>query len=331
MSKFWIYKLKSYSFFHFGEQGIGIEETEEFFHSDSLFSAFCCAWREIKGKKGLEQMLEMFNKNPPFILSSAFPFAGEILFFPKPLLPLTDLKDFETKYIRFISQTILEALLNAEELSIYATKENLIQDGILWISEEERKKLPTERIWKRDLVPRVTIDRRNSFSIYFEAGFLRFSQNCGLFFLLKPLSQDSLILVEEALNYLKDAGIGGERSIGYGQFHYEKREIELKTPPSAQAFITLSLYHPTKEEVEAGILYSPASYRILERRGWICSPERKNQRRRSIRMLVEGSFFTGSSDKFYGDLVDLTPQKIQGHKVYRYGYAFPLPCLRKGE
>lgn len=327
MSKFLIFKLKPRSFFHFGERGIGIEETDEVFHSDSLFSAFCCAWREIKGDEELKRILDEFQNKPPFLLSSAFPFAEEILFFPKPLLylpSLEDRNDFKLNDIRFVSQRILEAILNVEDLSIYANTANLLQDGTLWLSGEERRKLTVERIWKKDLVPRVTVDRVKSLSTYFEAGSLRFNQRCGLFFLIKLFSQDSLALVEEALNYLTDAGIGGERCIGYGQFYYEKGEIELKLPSSAEAFITLSLYHPTKEEVEAGILYPPASYHILKRSGWICSPEMGTQRRKNVRMLVEGSFFKGSPNKLYGDLVDLTPQGGGWHKVYRYGYAFPL-------
>jgi CRISPR/Cas system CSM-associated protein Csm4 (group 5 of RAMP superfamily) len=48
-------------------------------------------------------------------------------------------------------------------------------------------------------------------------------------------------------------------------------------------------------------------------------------------MFSEGSVFPGLKK---GDMVDVSPdgyEKIYGHKVYRYGLAFSLPCKLSNE
>ncbi len=84
--------------------------------------------------------------------------------------------------------------------------------------------------------------------------------------------------------------------------------------------MTLSLYHPTREEVDGGRL-GEAYYRLRVRRGWVGSAEGQGLRGKAVRMLAEGSVIYGGDA---GDLVDVTPEGFAAHRVYRYGLAFPI-------
>ena len=44
-------------------------------------------WRELYGVTELEKLLQAFQTDtPPFLLTSAFPYAGKVRFFPRPLV-----------------------------------------------------------------------------------------------------------------------------------------------------------------------------------------------------------------------------------------------------
>ena len=77
---------------HFGEVGIGLEQTSERVRSDTLFSAWVSSYARIFGKDGIEQLLGEFNSNldfPPFRISSTFIYRrngnGFIDYLPKPV------------------------------------------------------------------------------------------------------------------------------------------------------------------------------------------------------------------------------------------------------
>ena len=90
-----LFKLAPRTAFHFGQRGVGMEGTQVFCHADTLFSALCLTLRELEreGSAALTRLLERFPRqgqpadSPPFRLTSAFPYAGDVLFFPKPLVP----------------------------------------------------------------------------------------------------------------------------------------------------------------------------------------------------------------------------------------------------
>lgn len=157
-----IVKLYPVSPFHLGERGIGVEETSDIIHSDTLFSAIAHNWRIFYGNRDLENLLQQYiNKKPPFLISSAFPFAKEVLFFPRPFI-----KDFKPelrkkfKKVQLVSQEVFKKLIEDE-----IPKENFIQKDKIWITEDERDKLreleDSKReitIWKKTERPRVALD-----------------------------------------------------------------------------------------------------------------------------------------------------------------------------
>jgi CRISPR-associated protein Csm4 len=129
---------------------------------------------------------------------------------------------------------------------------------------------------------------------------------------------------------LGDAGVGGERSSGHGQFELEVVDSLSLTEPSAeegQGYVTVSLYWPTRSEVKDDVLKG-ASYGLVNRRGWLGSPDGMNLRRCGVRMLAEGSVLRKHPVGALANVKPLDP--VPGgnvpHDVWRYGVALPLRC-----
>ncbi|HID28082.1 MAG TPA: type III-A CRISPR-associated RAMP protein Csm4 [Methanosarcinales archaeon] len=336
-----IVKLYPMSPFHLGERGIGVEETSDIIHSDTLFSAIAHNWRIFYGNRDLESLLKLFNKNPPFLISSAYPFAKEVLFFPRPFI-----KDFKPelrkkfKKVRFVSQKVFEELIEDK-----IPEENFIQKDKIWITKNERDKLreleDSKReitIWKKTERPRVALDLISSSANIYHFGEVVFSEGCGYYFLVDYRNNNCKSKLEPVIRLLGEEGIGGDRTSGRGLFELKDnkdnfKEFALNISNSNKNFVTLSLYHPTKEEVKKEFLQK-SNYELITRKGWIYSPDINNLRRRTIRMFAEGSVFPKQEKKeIYGDLADVTPKILKehkgyknGHRVCRYGYAFKIPA-----
>ena len=336
------YRLVPRSAFHFGERGVGLEETAETFRSDALFGALCATLREGWGTRTLGRLLDGFRTGgePPFLLSSCFPYAGDVLFFPRPMLPLVGELPFDAgkrlKQVRFVSRDVFAAWLAGADLAGRAGPAAFVAGGRAWVSADERARLAARfgrddagelpPLWSTTSVPRVTIDRATSASAIYRVGRLAFRAGCGLYVLIEWRDEALRPTLETALHVLGDAGLGGRRSAGYGQFRPLPPEpVDLPSPADADALLTLSLYWPTEAEVRGGVLADPARYDLVLRQGWMASPEGRALRRREVRMLAEGSVLRASGGATLGGLADVTPAGFAAHPVYRYGLAFPLP------
>ena len=336
MAETWLYRLRPRSPFHFGERGARIESADAVFHSDSLFGALATGIRMWHGAEVLGETLSRFQEQPPFRVASLFPYAGDVLLFPMPMLTLPvepeaeDRSGIRLRNVRFVSQGILEALLHRRALDGHLSRDNLLQGGTVWFTHEERASLPPARqeeaLWHRQVVSALSVDRMVAVSQVYRTGLISFSPDCGLYLLVEVEDTGSKAHVENALDYLSQAGLGGRRSAGHGQFSIESAvPFAPFWPAAGDLFVTLSLYHPTLEELENGVLTGEAAYELRRRDGWVSSPERAGQRRRSTCFVSEGSVLRSLARASYGELVDVTPQsEVEKHPVYRYGYAFPI-------
>ena len=217
------YRLVFRSGFHLGARGVGLDESTVHVPSATLFSALVDAHRRAGGDA--DALLAPFpclqgeaslDGDPPFRLTSAFPFAGAVRFFPMPV-PLGSWFDGETqrvrhkdlKRIRFVSERLFRRMLAGEAMDRWLfppegeepTRGIALQNGDLWLSREEVKGLPKEmrlrpdakreiplralrraRVWTLQQVPRVTVDRVSSASEIFHIERVVFSPGCGLWF-----------------------------------------------------------------------------------------------------------------------------------------------------
>lgn len=327
--------------FHLAERGVGIEETAELVHSDTLFSALCCAVRLGWGPKTLTDLLAAFRSgNPPFLLSSAFPYAGRVRFVPKPQLPLPvpppdDVRK-RLRQTRWVSFGLFQAWLNGHLNEQVFGGETFLPDHAAWILPEDRSYLPSSfargatPLWRRDVVPRVSLDRVSNASNVFRSGRLWFAPECGLYVLIAWRDDTWRQLLEEAFRELGELGIGGLRSIGHGQFTPElDHPVSWPEVSRTMREVLLSLYAPTKAELASGVLGPSARYDLVLRGGWVASPEGGHYRRKEAHFVTEGSIISRPNGMIVlGQLLDVTPDIMRGlHPVYRYGFALTVPVV----
>ena len=341
-----LYKFIPKGGFHFGERGIGIEETAFFPHSDTLFAALISAWRFIYDKNtltSLEEGVTTFQETPPFRLSSGFPYAGTVYFLPRPAISLEGQRDDRKlgKAVVYLSWQQAENLINSSTPDL-VHRANTLMDGQVWLDaldqlvleqifgQVDRSRI---RLWHGQATrARVTVDRVSSASALYYEGSVQYAPDCGFYALAQIHDERYRRPLEDGLRFLGEQGLGGRRSVGLGQFDLAVYD---ETPPMAPVtnhnyYWLLSLYHPTLPEVSQLNVLSDARYNLVARRGWLYSPDGVGQRRRGIRMLTEGSLLTQPAN---GDVVDVHPVNVAAthqlpHAVWRSGLALTIPTER---
>ncbi|HEC91939.1 MAG TPA: type III-A CRISPR-associated RAMP protein Csm4, partial [Candidatus Atribacteria bacterium] len=179
------------------------------------------------------------------------------------------------------------------------------------------EKIKDIAIWKEKEVARVVIDRKTNASNIYYFGEVEYCDNCGLHFLIKLMDDEIRSKVEAAIRLLGDEGIGGDRSYGKGLFEVEFDGFEWNIEEGK--FLNLSLYLPKENEIE---MVRKGWYEIVNRSGWVYSVDKRGERKRFVRMIKEGSTFSGNKE-FYGKLIDVSISE-EHHHIYRYGYGMPL-------
>jgi CRISPR-associated protein Csm4 len=306
---------------HFGELGIGMEETSERVRSDTLFSALVISYARIG--KNVDTLLQRFHQEKvPFRLSSSFIYREQdskiTYFLPRPKYPPTNYPISDDLKIAKDYKK-----LNFLDLE---TWKNWYQNG----SFNKDAKLPENsysKCFEIDKQPKVAIDRNTRATNLYHTSFVRYrsksNDKSGLYFLIEfndESLENDLNDLKAVLELLGEEGIGGERSSGAGQFEVSWHDLDeqwkklIKFKGNFQSLI--SLYWD--DEL---ISLDNSSYELQERGGWITSSS-KNQRRKKVVMFGEGSVF---SEIPKGKLANVTPYEFTQHQIYRSGIAVSLP------
>jgi len=347
---------------HVGTRGVNLEESGAVLPADTLFAALLHAWR--RAGRDVEALTAPFvaaPPDPPFLLTSAFPYAGGVRFYPMPadLNRLvagggdTALRGKQLKRIRFLSEGLLLKALAGARLDgdLYPADDTTepvtglaLQGGSLWMLSEEIDRLPAAlqrghgkrhalrslQVFSADRTPRVTVDRASSAANIFHAGRVTFAQGCGLWFGVQWRTQPSSAAamdyrkaLAEGLRILSDDGIGGERNVGYGAFSAREGEpVALPDPLPGQPAWLLSRYHPREEELPAALAAPGAAYGLAAVGGWLHSPGQVSQRRKRLVLLSEGSLICPPAYPA-GDVQDVRPE-------YDGAPGIPHPVYRYG-
>lgn len=363
------YHLKPRGPMHFGERGVGVETASVVFHADSLFSAICHAVLEAEGEARLVEMLGEFKgepANPPFLISSVYPAIGDVRLLPRPMVgaprspeaprPTDDTARKQGKKVRYYSWDLFGRAVRGEAVNPPAHENAQVaagQSGDVWISVAERDRLGGD-LWKTTdrraepwwiggragRVPRVTVDRITSASQIFHAARVQFVQGVHLYFMVIWRRPGWRETIERILPALGDAGIGGERAIGHGQFDLldpTGTVLDLPVPDAPDGFVTVAPYCPTPDELgvpdrmQSGVFATGASWDLSPRGGWMAVPG-VSLRQSVVTMVSEGSTMhhpTGlpATENAFGQLLNVTPVGYTRHSVYRYGFAFPWPAV----
>lgn len=359
-----IYHLTFPRGLHIGAGGVeSLEESRESVPSDTLFAALLDTWRHLG--RDVKKILPETGA-PAFKVTSAFPFAGGVRFYPKPV----DLRQLFTedtlkaesagkrlKKIRFISEGLLLKAAQGAYLDVFLFPEEeyedpksgiALQGGAFWLLADEVKSLPQDwqlpqdkwwtlrrkPVFKSQTAPRVTVDRVSSASNLFQSERVWFNEGCGLWF--GAVGQTSSL--SELLTVLGDSGLGGERTAGYGHFTLAPTDpIQCDFPDPQSCAYLLSRWHPSEGEI-ALLQDKDSAYKLEAVEGWLRTPENAAaQRRKRVWMVAEGSLIDGNPS---GDAAKVTPEyedkekpgtyiRNVPHEIYRPGFVVALDWKTK--
>ncbi|MBI3243451.1 MAG: hypothetical protein HYZ49_14295 [Chloroflexi bacterium] len=187
---------------HQGEfVGINREAALDWIPSDSLFAMLVTAWTQT-GVDMASRLAGFEAGPPPFLLTSAFPHAGSVRFYPAPQrLPQAVLDSGvagkTVKKIRWLSAGALDLLRQGQALE--TAEANFLHGRTVWLTVKEReaiKHLLAEddeggsSLWRFQVVPHVTVDRASNASNLFHTGRVTFSPDCGLWFAVRGQAND---------------------------------------------------------------------------------------------------------------------------------------------
>jgi CRISPR-associated protein Csm4 len=335
--------------FHFGLRGLEQEGSAAHCPSDTLFAALVATLAELDGGEAVGAFTAPFEDGrPPFLITSVFPRAGDLPLLPFPFVKVNlELQPGQRKLLkrlRYVSPALFRRLMSGAPMASYADAEKgegaFLQDGRVWLGAEDLEQLPAawrnsdrdmlrgQNVWGARPVDRVTVDRVSAASAVYRIGRTVYAPDCGLWFGVQwPDGVDAALKerLETLLAHLGDRGLGGERSVGYGQFTLREADgaLDLPAPNGEGPLLTLSRYLPRQEELPDA-LRGGASYRLDPVAGWLGSPGHSARRRRQVRLLTEGSLFEPEGGAPWGRLVDVRPDGWDAHPIWRYGYACPV-------
>ena len=349
--------------FHFGRQGIGLEEASETLPSDSLFAALVAQAVIRTGTRLDEHGAPMFARPfvegvPPFLISSLFPRLGPLPLLPRPLLKLEVAENLRRsigkgfKKLRYLSPALFATVCRGAPIDEAPL---IMQEGRVWISRNEAAMLPQAwarsshhesddgwwqrlsgtKIWQIEALPHVAVDRSSSSSAYYEVGRVAYAPAAGMALLVRFSDENARSGFEQLLNLLAESGLGGRRSSGYGAFRWvRERDLSLDLGQSGSRALLLSRYIPEPDEFPA-LRSERAAYQLVRVGGWFYSPGQPTQRRKRVMMVAEGALLDLGAAPVRGKVVDVRPDAVAGsptvsHPVYRSGLALTLPLPDQG-
>ena len=304
---------KEKSKFHFGH--LNLEVDDPIFHTDSLFSAICNNYVRKYGDEKISEFIESLPK-----ITSLFygiKRDTDIFFIPKPIkfkLPkrLQEEDRKLPKKIKFISLKSYESYFNDDWQERIDLIYNERKDCLYLKDEYDKEDL---KLFSNEEDEKVSINRLTSVS---EEGMLYnissvFPEKQTFFYFVADGSISDEF--QDSLELIKDFGIGGKVSTGYGQI--EKIEsIELSNfdklfQIKGNCKALISIMFPKKEELD-----SILAYKLIERKGYIYN---SSTRRKPLLGFAEGSIFKKNIE---GAVVDVSQDSIPAKK---FGKAFLIP------
>jgi len=345
-----VYHLALRSALHVGSTGVGHEGTLTYMPSDTLFGALVSTWAWQGDAPALAARLAPFEAGqPPFLLTSAFPYAGAVRLYPRPETdppvaePTRQQLGKKLRGITHVSETILHRWLAGDTLDDTLVTDaggvvlNFIQKARIWVTTAERNsiaatlELPADepdllQIWGENVVPHVSVDRISNAPNLFHTGRAYYASGCGLWFGVQWRDPAARPWLEEALSLMSDGGMGGLRSTGHGRFDWRREDAPGLPVPAVGDFAFL-LSRTALAQTEMTALTAPASsYRLVTVGGWCGNEGEPPRKRRPVRLVAEGSVVQWSRDPL-GRLVDVNPVRPEDalpHPVYRYGFGLGL-------
>lgn len=297
-------------------------------HSDTLHAALIAAAAATGAHvDDLERMREL-------PMSSLYPTLHGKPLYPKPFLrppgadnnrerPEDDQDHKRWKKLRLVSEAMLRAWLTGDVDTFDACE---LRDGVAALTGEFPE-WPGSGLLADARHTGVVVDRNGADATPYDRPmvWVNAKEGVGLYCLVEAGDGDGPWL-EEAFTRLGWAGLGGERASGLGGFDVARcapDAVPKFANGAANRFMTLGLYLPRKDEVDAGVLDAPAAYDCVLRGGWIHGVAGAEKAKHALRFCLEGGVFNGSADN-PGDVRDVRPDGWP-HPVWRSGRPLVIP------
>ena len=333
-----LYKLKFYTPLKVTSELSYLGETEYIIHSDTLYGAIHSLWGWLFNEEEVFGNNLLLNK---FKLSSAFPYYNNMLFFPKPfnvkLQESNELSSNErkkAKKITYLEYELLKDVINGKKIGLYDV--GIIQKIFACKDVKNAENLT---IFKKFTASHNTLERFSDASQnVFESTEIVFNNDpnnnieSGLFFLAEFENEEIKQKFEAVLSLLGDEGIGADRTLGKGLFNYDCLDFEVPKVDNADAFYSLSLFLPAKNELNE-INFEKSYYEIITRGGWVTLPGYNSKYKNNVKMFTEGSVFS-TKNELKGNYADISDKELDEFKdinIWRNGLFFGFPIfLREG-
>ena len=298
-------------------------------HSDRIFGAILSTMKDLFPLI-TDNVVERFkHNNPPFLISSAFPFIKiknkKVRFYPKILLnkeldfnfDLEVIKNFDD--VKFIQEEIffdiLNGNLNFNEILNNYDKYFQIDEFLL---NQNLNIQDFQNFSNRMIVSQNAINRLNNyFKVFYSEG-IKYNSTHGLFFHISFLDDEFIEILKSVFRLLKDRGFGSKISIGRGQFIYEIENDDVYKNHNSNFseednyFVTLSRFIPTSDDLKFIDLTS--NYELGFKRGI----DRYGNLRKQVIFFSEGSTFSTNENRYFGKLFESSGNSVE------YGFAFNL-------
>lgn len=296
-----IYRFAFQNAVHFGSQSL--EGSEYTFCADTLFSAMCQEAVKI-GEDCLSKLYQCV-KSGKLLFSDAFPYIAGRYYLPKPMKRM-DNADGTADSVRKKAFKKLKYIA-AEDMDIY------LQGKYDVLNEPDVE----EMLGKYEMKTRAAIRGEEQTRPY-RVGNYYFTEGNGLYIIAGYMDDEAGQLLDELLENLSFAGIGGKRSSGMGRYTLYSSKLpealRRRLDKKAERYMTLSVSMPKEEELEE--VLKEAEYVICRRGGFVSSqgyaPE--HMRKRDLYVFKAGACV---AVKYQGDVYDVSSQ-AGAHPVYRY-------------
>ena len=256
--KFAVYKLNFAAGVHLGTGTLASGANT--LPADTLFSALCMEAAQ-QGEKSIKTLVDAVRQNR-LRIGDLFPFIGEELYLPKPLVPVQRENEGNSivkksfKKLKYIPVSQLDTYLQGK-IDPVAAVEKLQKLGAFEVRTMAASR-STEKLETGETLP-------------YSVGVYRFGQGNGLYTIAGAEDTQTQNKFEQLLNALSYSGIGGKRSAGLGRFTVQKCEVPQAMLKRLQGkntpCVSLSVCMATDEELENAL--EGAQYLLLRRSGCV--------------------------------------------------------------
>ncbi len=273
---------------HFGvsQKGVNLERVNYTMGSNQLFSAMLVQYIKYKGDitdKDIEIFKNKFE-NEEIKISNLFPYEkiNEKIeyYLPKPKISYTTEKytcnEKELKKVEYVRMANIVDYINGKKLT------DIKGHG-------KKNDFVTEDIIEKTQIKR---DKEEDNEIYIISGYT-FKENKGLYFILEYKNEKDKNMIISLIKLLSYTGLGGKRSIGYGQFDIEVDDKEdnviESTSKMGEEYMLISDLLLTKNNYKD---ISEGNYSLCQYNGYTTPMKNKKSIRKKMKHYVEaGAIF----------------------------------------